>query len=123
MPKLLTRDELISLASTKHQEKCPECQSLNCEGWESVPGGYETKILECIGTLRAEDSPECWEEYHPNGTDLWSKDALIAIEFHPYNKSDVYQCKNCNSIYLRYLEAGGYYVDERIRELKAKLIS
>lgn len=123
MTKPITRDELLTLASSPHREKCMGCQSLACEGWESIPGGYETKTLECIGTLRLEDSPECWEEYHPNGTDLWSKDAPIAIGFHPYNKSDVYQCKKCASKYLRYLEAGGYYVDERIRELKAELIT
>ena len=113
----------MTLAGASKQKKCAECQTLNCEGWESIPGGYETKILEYIATLRSEDSAECWEEYHPNGTDLWSKTAPIAPQFHPYNKSDVYQCKNCASLYLRYLEAGGYYVDERIRELKAELIS
>lgn len=122
MAKLLTRDELLALASIEHSKKCPECLSLKCEGWESIPGGFETKMLKCVGTLRIEDSPECWEEYRPNGTDLWSQNAPIAIQFHPYNKSDVYQCINCASIYLRYLEAGGYYVDERIRELKADLI-
>jgi DNA-directed RNA polymerase subunit RPC12/RpoP len=122
MTKLINRDELLSLATSSHKEACPDCQSLTCDGWESIPGGFETKALECIGTLRVEDSQECWEEYHPDGTDLWSKNAPIAIGFHPYNKSDVYQCKKCGSKYLRYLEAGGYYVDERIRKLDAKLI-
>lgn len=122
MTKLFNRDELLALATQEHPHKCLDCKSLTCEGWESIPGGYETKNLELIGTLRAEDAAESWEEYHPNGTDLWSKDAPIATQFHPYNKSDIYQCKKCAATYLRYLEAGGYYVDERIRELKADLI-
>jgi hypothetical protein len=123
MTKLFTKDDLANLAKTGQLAKCSTCQSLQCLGWESIPGGFETKDLECIGTLRTEDGPECWDEYHPNGTDLWSKDAPIAIQFHPYNKSDIYQCKQCKTKYLRYLEAGGYYVDERIRELRPELIA
>ena len=122
MTKCIGRDKLLVLAASTNQGRCSNCQSLTCDGWESIPGGFETKTLERIGTLRVEDSPECWEEYHPNGTDLWSKNAPISIAFHPYNKSDVYQCNKCQSKYLRYLEAGGYYVDERIRRLDAKLI-
>ena len=124
MTKCLDREKLLSLAhSVDPKEKCPECVSLNCVGWESIPGGFITNSLECIGTLRSDDVPECWEEDHPKGTNIWSKDAPISISFHPYNKSDVFACKHCGSKYLRYTECGGYYVDERIRELNADLIS
>lgn len=81
-----------------------------------------TISLECVGTLRVEDAPECWEEDLPKGMTIWSKDAPISTPFHPYNKSDVYECKHCRAKYLRYTECGGYYVDERIRELNPKLI-
>ena len=124
MTKSLNRDELLSIAkSFDSKDKCSDCQSLCCAGWESIPGGFTTKSLECIGTLRVEDASECWDEDHPNGTDMWSKDAPISIAFHPYNKSDVFECKHCGCKYLRYTEAGGYYVDERIRELNSTLIS
>jgi hypothetical protein len=124
MTKSLNREELLFIAqSFDPGNKCSDCQSLNCQGWESIPGGFITNSLECIGTLRIENAPECWEEDHPKGTTIWSKDAPISISFHPYNKSDVYECKHCRSKYLRYTECGGYYVDERIRELRAELIS
>lgn len=124
MTKRLNRNELLSLAkSFDIKDKCADCLSLNCSGWESVPGGFMTNTLACIGTLRLEDAPEFWEEDHPKGTNLWSTDAPISISFHPYNKSDVYECKHCGCQYLRYTECGGYYVDDRIRELNAKLIS
>ena len=42
--------------------------------------------------------------------------------YHPYNSSDVYQCQACQTVYLRYTEYGGYYVDERIRVVKPELI-
>ena len=109
--------------SFEGKSKCADCQSLSCAGWESIPGGFITNALECIGTLRVVDSPECWEEYHPKGTNIWSKDAPISAAFHPYNKSDVYKCKYCGCKYLRYTECGGYYVDERIRELNVNLIT
>lgn len=124
MTKSLNKEELLSLANSfNHKEKCPDCHSLKCRGWESIPGGFTTKSLKYLGTLRVEGALECWDEDHPNGTDIWSKDAPISTSYHPYNKSDVYECKHCGCKYLRYTECGGYYVDERIRELNADLIS
>ncbi len=124
MMKNLNRDELLSLAkSFDPKDKCPDCLSLSCKGWESIPGGFMTNSLECVGTLRVEDAPECWEEDLLKGMTIWSTDAPISTAFHPYNKSDVFECKHCGAKYLRYTECGGYYVDERIRELNAKLIS
>jgi hypothetical protein len=34
----------------------------------------------------------------------------------------VWQCVQCGRAFLRYTEFGGYYVEERIRELRAQLI-
>ena len=31
---------------------CENCRGLNCPGWESVPGGYDTRQLSQVGTLR-----------------------------------------------------------------------
>jgi len=124
MTNSVDREMLLGFAqSFEGKSKCADCQSLPCAGWESIPGGFITNALECIGTLRVEDAPECWEEYHPKGTNIWSKDAPISLAFHPYNKSDVYECKHCGCKYLRYTECGGYYVDERIRELNGHIIT
>jgi hypothetical protein len=35
----------------------------------------------------------------------------------PYNRCDVWACVQCTRPFLRYTEHGGYYSDERIREL------
>jgi hypothetical protein len=118
------REQLIKLAdSGKASKDCPTCSSLSCVGWESVPSSFDLKKLKIIGTLKVEGAQECWDEYHPNGTHIWSEDAPISIEHHPYNRCDVYECLGCKKKFLRYTEYGGYYVDERIRELNPKLIA
>jgi hypothetical protein len=124
MLKELSRNELLAIANSPEPKKgCPICASLICIGWESVPGSFDLHCLKPIGTLRKEDAPECWEEDHPDGTNLWSENAPISVQFHPYNRSDVCECKQCGRKYLRYTEYGGYYIDERIRVLDPKLIS
>ena len=91
MPKELNRSELLEIAnSTQSKTDCPKCASLVCVGWETVPGSFDLDSLKPIGTLRIEGAPERWEEDHPNGTNLWSENAPITIEFPPYNRSDVY---------------------------------
>ena len=90
-----------------------------CPGWESLPGGFDTAPLERIGSLR---DPEVVEEYHPQGTSGWSADAPIALGWFPYNRCEVWRCRGCARAFLRYTEHGGYYTDERIRELQAERI-
>jgi hypothetical protein len=120
----LSKEQLIEIAqSTQTTKDCPDCSSLLCVGWESVPSSFELAKLRTIGTLRIEGAQECWDEYHPNGTNIWSEDAPISIKHHPYNRADVCECIACQKKFLRYTEYGGYYVDERIRELNAKLIT
>jgi hypothetical protein len=34
----------------------------------------------------------------------------------------VWRCRSCHRAYLRYTEFGGYYQDERVRELDAALV-
>lgn len=123
MIKKLNRDQLLEIAqSPKAAEACPECSSLFCTGWVSVPGYFDLGKLEVLGTLKIEGSEECWEEYHPDGTNLWSEEAPIEIQHHPYHRSDVRECNCCKRTFLHYTEYGGYYLDERIRELNAKYI-
>ena len=84
---------------------------------------YTPRYLRLVGTLRQPGVEEpTLEEYHPQGTRGWSPDAPIAPAFFPYNRCDAWQCVQCGRPFLRYTEYGGYYVEERIRELRAALV-
>jgi hypothetical protein len=103
----MTADDLIALAQPfTAQAACAECSSLVCPGWESLPGGFDRSLV----------------EYHPTGTHGWSADAPIATEWFPYNRCDVLKCIACGRPFLHYTEFGGYYTDERIREIREHLI-
>jgi len=102
---------------------CPRCAGLVCPGWEAIPGGYEKDGLRAVGTLRdPDDEDPTLTEYHPAGSHGWSPDAPIALSYFPYNRCTVWQCAGCGRPFLRYTEYGGYYVEERIRELQAARI-
>jgi hypothetical protein len=121
--KKLNREQLLDIAkSPKAAKACEDCASLSCPGWASVPGYFDLRKLKVLGTLRAEDLEEYWDEYHPSGTNLWSEDAPIAILHYPYNRSEVLECSHCKRTFLHYTEYGGYYLDERIRELSTTFI-
>lgn len=123
MLKELTTTELLEIAQlSKTQGECEHCAPLSCQGWESLPSGFDANKLIALGTLRIEGDQECWDEYHPDGTNQWSTNAPISSKHYPYNRSDVVECKACKRKFLRYTEYGGYYLDERIRELNPKLI-
>ncbi|MGV3571078.1 MAG: hypothetical protein ACO1PB_10805 [Ramlibacter sp.] len=105
------------------QRPCAQCAGLVCPGWEAIPGGYEKDRLRAVGTLRDPgDEDPTLTEYHPAGTHGWSPDAPIAPAFFPYNRCTVWQCAGCGRPFLRYTEYGGYYVEERIRELHVRLV-
>jgi hypothetical protein len=102
---------------------CPACHALVCPGWESLPVYFDQNRLEPVATLRSpDDDTPTVEEYHPDGTHSWSADAPIAPDWFPYNRCDVWRCRTCSRLFLRYTEYGGYYVDERVREVRADLI-
>ncbi|OYT86710.1 MAG: hypothetical protein CFE46_14710 [Burkholderiales bacterium PBB6] len=120
----MTPTQLMTLAvAADRSTPCEACGPLRSPGWESMPGSFEQSRLERVGTLRAaSDEEPTLEEYHPAGTNGWSVDAPIAPGFHPYNRCDVWRCRSCHRAYLRYTEFGGYYQDERVRELDAALV-
>jgi len=102
---------------------CEHCRGLNCPGWESVPGGYDTSQLSQVGTLRKDPFVEpTLDEQLPPGTTAWSADAPIAIDYAPYNRCGVWICRHCHKPFLRYTEYGGYYSDERIRAVAPKAV-
>ncbi len=122
MPLLSAQD--LAHVGRSSQPPCTDCQSLACAGWESVPGGSDLSRLKKVGTLRdpAQDDPTV-AEFHPGGTRSWSVDAPIAPAWFPYNRCDVWCCTHCSKAFLRYTEYGGYYSDERIRELNPALVT
>jgi hypothetical protein len=88
-----------------------------------MPGGFERASLRLVGTLKQPGLEDpTLEEYHPQGSRGWSPDAPIAPAFFPYNRCDVWQCVQCGRPFLRYTEYGGYYLEERVRELRAALV-
>mgnify|MGYP003583012299 FL=1 len=86
----------------------------------SLPDTY----LDEIATLRSPSADELIvTEYHPGGTNFWSEDAPIAIDYYPYNDCTVWRCRRCSRAFLFYVEGGGYFVDRRIRLLDPCLVA
>jgi hypothetical protein len=120
---VLDAGELRRLAQAHTRTPCAACAAIRAPGWEALPGGFERDRLRKVGTLRrAEVEDPTLEEYHPQGTRGWSPEAPIAPAWFPYNRCDVWQCVQCARPFLRYTEYGGYYVEERCRELSAALV-
>ena len=123
MTRELSRHELLEIASSVRSPKaCSNCAALSCPGWISVPGYFDLGTLRVLGTLKVDSLEEHWDEYHPDGTNLWSLNAPISVQHHPYNRSDIRECMSCKRKFMHYTEYGGYYLDERIRELNAQFI-
>lgn len=72
--------------------------------------------------MREDDPEPTFAEYRPANVQYWSPDAPIAPRYFPYNRCGVWECSECGRLYLRYTEGGGYFVDRRIRALKAGLV-
>ncbi|MCW5630901.1 MAG: hypothetical protein KIT47_18660 [Rhodoferax sp.] len=121
----MTADELLVIAQERgNRTGCGQCSALVCRAWESLSGDFDRSQLRRIGSLRdpAQEEPT-YEEYHPDGTHAWSDDAPIAPDWFPYNRCEVWECAGCGRRFLRYTEFGGYYTDERIRELRAERVA
>jgi hypothetical protein len=102
---------------------CAKCARIGAASWQSLYAGSDLSNLRLVGSLRQEDIDEpTFAEHHPQGTHGSSPEAPIAPAFFPYNRCDVWQCRICAHAFLRYTEYGGYYLDERIRALDARLI-
>jgi hypothetical protein len=115
---------LRALAGDHPGAACPACAALQAPGWEALPGSFDPAGLRKVGTLRRPGVEDpTLEEYHPAGTRSWSLEAPIALSFFPYNRCDVWQCAACGRPFLRYTEYGGYYVEERIREVAVEKIA
>jgi len=99
------------------------CSVGDCRGWTSLTEErWPAAQMEPVATLRDPELYEpTFEEYHPHGTRYDSPQAPVALKYFPYNRCDVWRCRQCQRHLLRYTEFGGYYVDHRVRELTTTL--
>jgi hypothetical protein len=113
----MDRDTLVALAS-RATTAC-DCELNTCTGWDSVaPHRWPVATLERLGTLRDPELAEpTFAEHHPEGTRLDSPQAPLALHHYPCNRADVFGCRRCAGLVLRYEEVGGYYVDIRARRV------
>jgi hypothetical protein len=121
-PFIANSQALRDLVDRPHT-KC-QCSLERCAGWESVNDAqWPLQQLQMVGTLRDPEVYEpSYEEHHPKGTRYESVDAPVSAKYFPYNRCDVFFCKQCAQHVLRYTEFGGYYVDPRGRRITADLI-
>ncbi len=123
MHRLLSPAALMAAVSAASPTGCVHCRGLHACGWESVTGPISMPLLEPVGTLRdpAIEEPTL-EERHAPGTHYWHARAPIVPTLFPYNRCTVWRCPQCHRGFLQYTEAGGYYVDHRLRELDPMLL-
>jgi hypothetical protein len=115
---------LVELARTSDAiaGPCP-CEIDAYREWSRVPADFPQQQMRTLGTLVDDPYTEAtYTEYHPNGTSYWSADAPIAPRYFPYNRCTVQECSVCGRHCLSYTEAGGYYVEPRIRALVGGLL-
>jgi len=121
----LNADQLKALADVSQAitQSCT-CAIDSYREWTRVPPEFPEQQMHTIGTLVDDPYQEAtWDEYHPAHTNYWSAEAPIAIHYFPYNRCVVWQCKVCKRCCLHYVEAGGYYVEKRLRALDAASIT
>lgn len=112
----------LAVASSAVTRDCA-CHARPLLGWESFPAALDLAVFEPVGTLVDDPFAEpTFAEYHPRRTRYESTDAPVAPRYFPYNRCTVSRCRLCGRAYLRYAEAGGYFVDERMRLLRAELL-
>jgi len=92
-------------------------------GWTRTPLEFPQAQMRTVGTLMGDPYADpTFAEYHPHGTDYWSPEAPIAPRYFPANRCTVQQCTVCGRCCLSYVEAGGYYVEARVRLLDPALV-
>lgn len=108
---------LLAVASAQVTQAC-DCGIEGYREWTRVPAAFPQAQMRAVGTLAGDPYAEpTYAEYHPAGTHYWSPEAPVALQHFPYNRCAVQQCSVCRRCCLTYVEAGGYYVEPRIRAL------
>jgi hypothetical protein len=120
----LSFDELLRLAQASHAvTRACACDLASYREWTRIPASFPEQQMRVVGTLVDDPYVEAtYAEYHPAGTGYWSANAPIAWRHFPYNRCEVLQCALCGRCALKYVEAGGYYVEPRVRLLDPQLL-
>jgi hypothetical protein len=115
---------LRTIAAPDASASACHCSVGDCSSWEAVPGHrWPKEVMRKLGTLRESFEVEPgFEEFHSNGSRYESEHAPIAPRSFPFNRCDLYRCGDCCRVLLKYTEAGGYYVEDRVRVLRLELI-
>ncbi len=122
--KKLQFDELMVLATASAAvTRACSCAIESYREWTRIPASFPAEQMRAVGTLVDDPYVEAtYTEYHPAGTRYWSADAPIAWRHYPFNRCSVLECTVCGRCCLTYVEAGGYYVEPRIRALDPQLL-
>jgi hypothetical protein len=117
-------DGLLELArSSDAVERACTCAIDSYREWARIPVDFPQGQMRTVGTLLEDPYVEpTFAEYHLQGSSYWSAVAPIAPRYFPYNRCTVQQCTDCGRSCLTYVEAGGYYVEPRIRALDSTLL-
>jgi hypothetical protein len=117
-------DELLRLArDSRAVTRACSCGIERYREWTRIPADFPEQQMTTVGTLADDPYVEAtYAEHHPAGTHYWSAEAPIALRHFPYNRCSVLQCTVCGRACLKYVEAGGYYVEPRVRALDPELI-
>jgi hypothetical protein len=120
----LTFKELMDLArASDGVTRACACGIDGYREWTRIPADFPQAQMVTTGSLAGDPYLEAtYAEYHPDGTGYWTPGAPIAPRFFPYNRCTVQQCTACGRACLTYVEAGGYYVEPRIRALDPALL-
>jgi len=123
MKRIHNAGELRALQAESPAAATCRCGLGPCPGWTSLTEErWPAAQMQAVATLRDPELHEpTFEERHPDGTRYDSPAAPVAVKFFPYNRCDLWRCRQCQRQLLRYTEFGGYYVDHRVRELAPDL--
>jgi hypothetical protein len=117
-PSLISGQTLLTLCESLEASDC-HCPLAQHAGWKNIEEHrWPSEHMKRVGTLRdTHHIDPTFNELHPNNTRYESENAPVAVNFYPYNRSDVYHCTDCQQVVLKYVETGGYYVETRARRI------
>jgi hypothetical protein len=122
--KKISFREFETLISSTFKKECSLCEKQNFLNWENIPSSLDG-TLEVLGEFEDADkhiNKNGYTEYHPNGTNYWSKEAPFALQYYPYHESIIKKCPHCNAIFLTYTEYAGHGPQRRLRWVRNDLV-
>ncbi|MGB3622338.1 MAG: hypothetical protein WBA20_13395 [Ketobacter sp.] len=122
--KKYTWGEFVKLVNSEEGGSCAVCNKQDYKGWGKFTKDLESELNHCGEFEAAEKyiNKNDYTEYHPNGTNYWSKDAPIALAFYPYHESQIRTCDSCKAVFLTYIEYSGHAPQNRCRWVQPDLL-